>query len=123
MGARSRRVFLLRGDQIAAPKIFKLEGFTMNLGMLQILTSEGRYILAEPAHPASEPKISLKISLRTTDGRELSELSLSDFNDFLREKVIEADGPADGRGRIAYRLSEIGRKAVIASHFGTPKTR
>ena len=95
----------------------------MNMSMLQMLTSEDRYILAEPAHPASEPKISLKISLRMNDGRELNELSLSDFNEFLREKAIEADGVADERGRIAYRLTDTGRKAVIAARLGTPKTR
>ncbi len=95
----------------------------MNVSVLQMLTSEDRYILAEPAHPASEPKISLKISLRTTQGRELSELSLSDFNEFLRERVIVADGVADERGRIAYRLSETGRKAVIAARLGAQKTR
>jgi hypothetical protein len=88
----------------------------MNISMLPKLTEDDGYILAEPAHPSSELKISFKASFKAKDGHDLGvELSLTDFNDFLSKRFIQAVGPADEYGRIMYRLTDDGRLAASQS--------
>src|SRR3974377_796322 len=94
----------------------KPEGVAMNISMLPKITEDDGYILAEPAHPSSELKISFKASFKARDGHDLGvELSLTDFNDLLSRGFIRAVGPADEYGRIMYRLTEDGRRAASQS--------